>query len=80
MGPCLRRDPNFVQARIHRTTGASDRVTGREISDCGADLPEDACTFVPAHDRVGQVRKIAVAGMEIGVAHARPEQPANSNL
>jgi hypothetical protein len=50
-----------------------DRVAGGEIGDGGADRLDNAGALMPADDRVGQVGEIAVAGMEIGVAHARGE-------
>jgi hypothetical protein len=50
-------------------------VAGSEVADRGADLLDDAGAFVAAHDRVRQVREIAVAGMQVGLAHPARDDP-----
>jgi hypothetical protein len=50
-------------------------VTGREVGDGGSNLLDDTGAFMATNDRIGQIRKIAIAGMQVGVAHAGGHNP-----
>ncbi len=52
-----------------------DGVAGREVGDGPSSLLNNAGAFVAANDRIGQVREIAIAGMQVGVAHAAGHDP-----
>jgi hypothetical protein len=50
-------------------------VAGREIGDGGSYLLDDTGAFMAANDWIGQVLEIAIAGMQVGVAHAAANDP-----
>jgi hypothetical protein len=52
-----------------------DPVPGRKVGDVGSNLLDYTGAFMTANDRIGQVREIAIAGMQIGVAHAAGHYP-----
>jgi hypothetical protein len=52
-----------------------DRVPGCKVGDGGSDLFDNAGAFLAANHRRGQVGKIAIAGMQVGVAHAAGHDP-----
>jgi hypothetical protein len=46
---------------------------GHKVGDGGSNLLDSAGAFMAANDRIGQVREIAIASMQVGVAHAAGE-------
>jgi Subtilase family len=52
-----------------------DRVAGRKVGDDGSNLLDNTGAFMAANHWIGQVREIAVAGMQVGVAHAAGHDP-----
>jgi hypothetical protein len=50
-------------------------IAGRKVGDGGSDLLDNTGAFMAANDRIGQVREIAVAGVQVGVAHAAGRDP-----
>ena len=49
--------------------------TDLHARDGCSDLLDNTAAFVTANDRIGQVREIAITGMQIGVAHAAGQDP-----
>jgi hypothetical protein len=52
-----------------------DRVARRKVGDAGSDLLDNTGAFMSANDRIGQVREITIAGMQVGVPHATGHDP-----
>jgi hypothetical protein len=45
------------------------------VGDGGSDLLYNTGAFLAANDRIGEVREIAIAGMQVSVAHAARHNP-----
>jgi hypothetical protein len=52
-----------------------DRVARRKVGDGRSNLLDNAGAFMAANNRIGQVREIPIAGMQVGVAHAAGRDP-----
>ena len=46
-----------------------------KVRDGGSNLLDNTGAFMAANDRIGQVREIAIASMQVGVAHAAGHYP-----
>src|SRR6516164_7778850 len=52
-----------------------DRIARRKIGGGGSNLLDNAGALMAANDSIGQVREIAIAGVQVGVAHAAGHDP-----
>ena len=50
-----------------------DGVAGHKVGGGGSNLLDSAGAFMAANDGIGQVGEIAIARMQVGVAHAAGE-------